>query len=130
MPPEQGAWSDEHIDQMLGNLLRIGVILASVVVLGGGVVYLWRHGAEPAVDYRDFQGPQPAFSNSVSGIWASLSVPRWSGFIQLGVLMLIATPVARVVFSLVTFAWQRDWIYVTVTLIVLAVLLYSLFAGQ
>ena len=50
--------------------------------------------------------------------------------IQLGLLVLIATPIARVAFSLVAFALQRDRIYVIVTLIVLAVLLYSLTGGH
>ena len=49
--------------------------------------------------------------------------------IQLGLLLLIATPVARVVFSVYAFARQRDWVYVVVTLIVLGVLLYSLLSG-
>ena len=49
------------------------------------------------------------------------------GIIQLGLLLLIATPVARVVFSVIGFVRQRDFVYVVLTLIVLAVLLYSLF---
>jgi uncharacterized membrane protein len=42
---------------------------------------------------------------------------------------LVATPVARVLFSLVGFAIQRDRTYVAVTLIVLAVLIYGLSGG-
>ena len=48
------------------------------------------------------------------------------GLIQFGLLLLIAVPVARVAFSVVAFALQRDRTYVVVTLIVLAVLLYGL----
>jgi uncharacterized membrane protein len=131
MKPAQPAWSDERIDQLLGNLLRTGVILASSVVLVAGIIYLWRHGGEPlhveGIDYRKWQEAQPPFSNSLSEIWAALFVPRFAAYIQLGVLLLIATPVVRVVFSLVTFAIQRDRVYVSVTLFVLVVLLYSLF---
>ena len=50
------------------------------------------------------------------------------GIIQLGILLLIATPVARVVFSVFAFSIQRDWLYTLVTLIVLAVLVFSLAA--
>jgi len=50
--------------------------------------------------------------------------------IQLGLLLLIATPVARVAFSVVAFAMQRDRLYVAVALIVLAVLMYSLMGGR
>jgi uncharacterized membrane protein len=50
--------------------------------------------------------------------------------IQLGILLLIATPVARVAFALVAFAIERDRLYVAVSLIVLAVLLFSFFHLQ
>jgi len=53
-----------------------------------------------------------------------------AGIIQLGLLLLIATPVARVVFSIVVFALQRDWLYVGITLAVLAVLAYGLAAAR
>jgi uncharacterized membrane protein len=49
---------------------------------------------------------------------------------QLGLFLLIATPVARVVFSLLAFAIQRDHLYVGITLVVLAVLTFSLTGGQ
>ncbi len=125
MPPDKApAWSDERIDQVIGNLLRAGVILATVIVFIGGIVYLMRHGGEH-VDYREFRR-DPDYS-SVSAIFSELAMPRWRAVIQLGILVLLATPVARVVFSVFAFAVQRDWLYVTVTLIVLAVLLYSLF---
>ena len=61
---------------------------------------------------------------------ANCTTTRGRGLIQLGVLLLIATPVARVVFSAWAFARQRDWTYVLVTLFVLAVLLFGLFYGQ
>jgi uncharacterized membrane protein len=44
----------------------------------------------------------------------------------LGLLLLIATPVARVAFSVIGFALEKDWMYVVITLIVLALLIYSL----
>jgi uncharacterized membrane protein len=56
--------------------------------------------------------------------------PHAAAVIQLGLLLLVATPVARVIFSVFAFAWERDWLYVLLTLIVLAVLLYSLFAAH
>jgi uncharacterized membrane protein len=49
--------------------------------------------------------------------------------IQLGLLLLVAAPVTRVIFSVATFALQRDWTYVVITLIVLAALGYSLLGG-
>jgi uncharacterized membrane protein len=52
-----------------------------------------------------------------------------TGILQLGLLLLIATPIARVVFSVFAFALEGDRMYVTFTLIVLSVLLYSLFGS-
>jgi uncharacterized membrane protein len=121
-------WTDHQVDQSLGNLLRAGVVLAAVTVLGGGVLYLARHGTEPT-DYRDFQG-EPADLCSPIGIVADALALQGRGLIQLGLLLLIATPVARVAFSVFAFARQRDAIYIAATLIVLALLLYSLFSAH
>ena len=118
-------WSDERVEQALGNLLRAGVIAAATLVLAGGVYYLVRHGGEVA-DHRVFRG-EPAELRHPSGILESALELRGRGLIQLGLLLLIATPVARVAFSVFAFAVQRDRLYVVLTLIVLAVLLYSLF---
>jgi uncharacterized membrane protein len=123
--PPNTSWSDERIDQIIGNLLRTGVILATVVVTAGGILYLFRHGTE-LPEYRKFQAAEPALSTA-SGIIHLVLHNRSRGVIQIGILLLIATPVARVAFSAVAFALQRDWTYVTVTLLVLAVLLFSLF---
>jgi uncharacterized membrane protein len=119
------SWSDERIDQALGNLLRTGVLLAAAVVLVGGAYYLFRHGGEVA-DYGVFQGEPPELRHP-SGILESALAWRGRGLIQLGLLLLIATPVARVAFSVFAFAVQRDRLYVVLTLIVLGVLVYSLF---
>ncbi|MBY0525650.1 MAG: DUF1634 domain-containing protein [Gemmataceae bacterium] len=121
------AATDQRMDQVLGNLLRVGVILASVVVSIGGAMYLVRYGSDHR-ELTEFHGERPGLTNVVGIIEEALALRR-AGVIQLGILLLIATPIARVVFSVVAFAVQRDWTYVIVTLIVLAVLLFSLFQG-
>ena len=55
---------------------------------------------------------------------------RGQGLIQLGALLLIATPIARVAFSVYVFARQRDRLYIVVTLIVLILLLGSFLGGR
>jgi uncharacterized membrane protein len=96
-----------------------------VFVLAGGAVYLARH-RTPATDYRVFQG-EPEELRTVPGIIHEALALRGRGLIQFGLLILIATPIARVAFSVVAFLYQRDWTYVVVTLIVLGLLVYSLF---
>jgi len=119
---------DERIEYTLGNLLRAGVVLSALVVLAGGVVYLVRHGGEPT-DHRVFHG-EPVELRTVRGIVGESLSLSGRGLIQLGLLLLIATPVVRVLFSVFAFARQRDYIYVALTLIVLAVLLYGLLIEQ
>jgi uncharacterized membrane protein len=117
-------WSDERVEEAMGSLLRVGVILAATVVLVGGIVYLIRYGAT-SPDYRVFRG-EPADLRSVSGILSDVTDLHSRGLIQLGLLLLVATPVARVAFSVFAFARQHDFTYVVLTLLVLALLLYSL----
>src|SRR5262249_20139888 len=105
--------------------LRIGVLLSAAVVTIGGVVYVGRHATEPA-GHHTFRG-EPQDLRTVSGIVDDALALRGRGLIQLGLLLLIATPVARVAFSLLAFAIERDWVYLVVTAVVLVVLLYSLF---
>jgi uncharacterized membrane protein len=116
------------VEQWLGNLLRAGVILAAAVVLVGAAVYLSRHGREQR-GFRIFHG-EPSELRSPAGIVHEALTGRGRAIIQLGLLLLVATPVARVLFSALAFARQRDWTYVVLTLVVLAVLLYSLFLGE
>ena len=117
-------WRDRRIEIILGNLLRIGVLVSAAVVLLGASIYLSRHAHEPA-DYRVFRG-EPSEYRTIRGVIQSVIVGGGRGLIQLGLLLLIATPIARVAFSVVGFAIERDRLYVAFTLIVLAVLLYSL----
>jgi len=118
-------WRDRRIEIILGNLLRTGVLVSAAVVLLGASIYLSRHAHEPA-DYRVFRG-EPSEYRTIRGVIQSVIVGRGrgQGLIQLGLLLLIATPIARVAFSVAGFAIERDRLYVVFTLIVLAVLLYS-----
>jgi uncharacterized membrane protein len=127
MSSSERTWTEQQLENIVGNLLRIGVTLAAVVVFGGGALYLIRHGMT-SPDYRVFHG-EPADLRSVSGVVTEALSLQGRGIIQLGLLLLMATPIARVAFSIFAFAQQRDLTYVIVTLIVLAVLLYSLVGG-
>jgi len=118
------AWTDRQMDVIIGNLLRSGVVLSALIVLFGAVIYLLRHGHSPT-EYRVFRG-EPTDLRSVRGILRDALALRGRGIIQLGLLFLIATPVARVAFSIFGFAEERDRMYVVVASLELLVLLYSL----
>jgi uncharacterized membrane protein len=122
-PFQPQPWRDRRIEIILGNLLRTGVLISAAVVLLGACIYLSRHAHEPA-DYRVFRG-EPSEYRSIRGVIQSVISGEGRGLIQLGLLLLIATPIARVAFSVVGFAIERDRLYVAFTLLVLAILLYS-----
>jgi uncharacterized membrane protein len=130
--PQAHGWTDERLDQLLGNLLRFGVLLAALVVSVGGIVYLAQRGGQPMPDYGKFGGEpvesleKPVELRSLAGIWEAVWSGESRGIIQLGIILLIGTPIARVVFSIFAFAMQRDTLYVVVTVVVLVILLYSL----
>ena len=118
------SWNDYRIEVIIGVLLRTGVLIAAAVVLTGAGIYLVRHGSEP-VDFRIFRAATPQL-RTFSGIVAGSIHGSGKSIIQLGLLLLIATPVARVAFSAIAFWLERDYLYVGLTLAVLAVLAYSL----
>src|SRR5271157_3498899 len=122
--PQAQPWDDHWIEVILGNLLRTGVLISAAVVLWGASIYLFRHAHEPA-DYRIFRG-EPSEFRTIPGVIRSVMNGQGRGWIQLGLLLLIATPIARVASSIVGFALERDRLYVAFTLIVFVILLYSL----
>jgi uncharacterized membrane protein len=120
--------SDERVEQVIGNLLRLGVIVSALMVACGGVLYLMQAGGQPKPQLHEFHVQPEQLRNPLDILRQALALDPL-GLIMLGLLMLIATPVARVIFSVIAFALQRDYLYVVFTLIVLAVLMYSLFSG-
>jgi uncharacterized membrane protein len=113
-----------RVERAVGNLLRAGVLLAAAVVAAGGILYLVRHGGT-VPDYRVFRG-EPINLRSLSGILHTSLTESGRGIIQLGLLILVATPVARVAFTAIAFAVERDRTYVLVALLVLALLFKGL----
>jgi uncharacterized membrane protein len=122
---KSGTWNDLKIEIIIGTLLRTGVIIAAAVVLVGGVLYLKRY--DRAIpNYTTFHG-EPEGLKSLKDIFYGAIALDPRAIIQFGLLLLIATPVARVLFSAIAFAIEHDYMYVTITLVVLGILLYSLF---
>lgn len=118
------SWTDEKTEQIIGNLLRTGVLLSAFVVLVGGIYYLAQYGGAHR-DYHEFHG-QPQYLSSVSGVISSAVKLDCRGIIQFGLLLLVLTPIARVFFSAISFGLEGDRTYVGVSLLVLAVLIYGL----
>ena len=121
-------WSDHEVEQVIGRLLQLGVALATVVVVLGAALVLMRHWAAP-VDYAVFRGAESPL-RSVGAVLHGVTRRDPAAIVQLGLVLLIATPVARVALTLVAFAAQRDRLYVLLTTVVLLLLLYGLLWGR
>src|SRR5579871_2808303 len=126
--PAPGGFNDQRIEIIIGTLLRTGVILAAAVVLSGAIMYLARYG-RVVPDYKSFHG-EPERLKSLPEIFHGAIALEPRDIILFGLLLLIATPIARVVFSAIAFAIERDYAYVVITLVVLGILCYSLFGSS
>ena len=120
-------WNDERVERILGTLLQTGVIISGIVVLIGGILYAVRYGRMP-VNYQNFD-PERASLRGLREVATDALHGDGRAIIQFGLLLLIATPVSRVLFSIIAFALEGDRLYVGLTLIVFVILLYSLFGG-
>ncbi len=116
--------TDQNAEQIIGQLLRAGVLLSAFVVLVGGALYLRENGRAHR-DFTVFHGVSLELK-SITDVANGAAHLHPEAVIQLGLLLLIATPIARVAFSIAAFALERDWLYVGLTVVVLSVLLYSL----
>ena len=126
--PANSEGHDYRVEQIIGRLLQLGVLLAALVVLIGGVALLVHSGGDVAA-FQTFRGESAAL-RSVTAIIGSAFHGDSRGIVQLGLLLLIATPVARVALTLGAFVIQRDRLYIVTTSIVLALLLYGLIWGR
>jgi uncharacterized membrane protein len=124
---EGPSFTDKEMEVEIGLMLRVGVSVSALVVFAGGVLYLLRQGALP--DYAHFHATADHL-RTIAGVARGVARFDAASLIQSGVLLLIATPVARVVFCVVGFARQRDRLYVAVSAVVLAILVYSLMSGN
>lgn len=116
--------TDERLEQTVATWLRAGVLLSAAVVSAGGI--WWLAGANPGqAAYHHFRDSPPEL-RQVLALVKAVAHPRPEVVIQLGLLLLILTPIVRVILALVAFALERDGTYVVITGIVLAVLFYSL----
>jgi uncharacterized membrane protein len=119
---------DLQLETAMGRMLRVGVTAAAIVVLTGGVLFFWQF-RDSVSNYQHFDGA-PQTSLSIAAILFGVRHLDSRSVISAGLLLLIATPVCRVISGVVGFALQRDRIYTIVSAIVLIVLLMSFFVRR
>lgn len=128
MKKVKGLLADHDIEVIVGTLLRYGVMTASIIVLLGGVYFLIQHGQSPVPSYHHFVGESIGYT-TFTGIVDGASALQAKAIVQLGVMVLIATPILRILFSLIGFTLEKDKLYIGITLLVLCVILLSTFGG-
>ena len=115
----------------ISSLLRAGVLLSiGVVVLG--LIFTFVHHPQyvtSKTDLGQLTNPSAIYPHTVRDVFTETRAHRGQAIVMLGLLLLIATPIARVAFSVIAFAVERDRVYVCITALVLALLLVSLVAG-
>ncbi|MDN3549820.1 DUF1634 domain-containing protein [Mucilaginibacter aquaedulcis] len=121
-------FKDTDMQAVIGWILRLGVLLSMSIIFIGGIIYLYRHGHIPA-DYHTFKGV-PDFVHNAPGIFNGVITFRGRAIIQAGIILLIATPILRVVFSAIGFILERDYLYTGITILVLLIITASMLSGH
>ena len=122
------SFKDKDMQLLLGQVLRAGTVVSVSVVFVGGVLFLERHGHTIA-DYRRFKG-SPDFVRNPSGILYGILAFKGQAIIQLGIALLIATPILRVIFSAIGFVLEKDYLYLGISLVVLSIIFFSALSGH
>lgn len=122
------SFKDTDMQVVIGWVLRIGVIVSISIVFFGGIIFLYRHGHEIA-DHKKFTGI-PDFIRTPGGIIDSIFAFRGQAIIQFGIILLIATPILRVIFSAIGFVLEKDRLYVFISLLVLLIIFISTLSGH
>jgi uncharacterized membrane protein len=123
-----GGFKDKDMQVIIGWILRAGVAISMLIVFIGGVFFVYRHGSS-IPDYHVFRGV-PWFIHDTGGIINATLNFRGQAIIQLGIILLIATPVIRVAFSAIGFIIEKDYLYTAITLIVLLIIVGSMLSGH
>jgi uncharacterized membrane protein len=119
----------EAMNEVIGNVLRAGVVASAAVILIGTILLVATSGfsgTSMALTYNPNQIPHGTFDVSIAGLVKGLIGFQPYSIIELGVIILLATPVSRVLISVLLFAAEGDRLYVYITAVVLALLLFSM----
>jgi uncharacterized membrane protein len=120
-------FKDTDIQSLIGQVLRIGMIASMSIVFFGGVLFIYRHG-HSIPDYKVFKGIPPFLQNTGSLLHAAFSF-KGQAIIQLGIILLVATPILRVIFSTIGFMLEKDYLYVGISSLVLLIIFASMMSG-
>lgn len=119
---------DKKLQLAMGNILRFGVLFSAAIVFIGGILYLLQTSGS-STHYKVFSGESKQLLG-LAQIADGVMHLHGASIIQLGVLLLIATPVARVAAAMIGFLIEKDYLYVAISLVVLAIIIGSILSGK
>lgn len=114
-----------QLELIVSYVLRWGVLLSFLIVLVGAILLFAEGGRSAQVRLSGAPNPQNPGTIFVQALQLQ---PR--AIIDVGLMLLIATPIIRVAVSVVGFLLEEDFVYTAATLFVLAMLLLSLVLGR
>lgn len=121
---------DSDIELAISKVLRYGVYLALFFAIIGGIVYVYRHGSEQVgTQYAHYVEKDEDFFDYVHNMFTGIFNGKGRDVITLGIIILLATPTVRILFSLLGYALEKDKMYMVITLIVLAIISVSVMGG-
>lgn len=115
------AFKDNNLQVVIGQLLRIGVIVSMAIVITGLMLFLAQYGRQ-IVNYQSFN-ESAVFD--LRDFYNRLCHFESTAIMDLGVMALIATPIARILFTFVGFWREKDRLYMLIAFLVLCVMLFS-----
>lgn len=121
-----------RVELLISALLRTGVVLSMVLIVGGTILSFLHHPAylSSSDEFARLTRPGAAFPHTLAEVADCVQHWRGKAIVAAGLLVLIATPVMRVAVSIFGFLYQKDHTFVVLTTIVLALLLLSFVLGR
>ena len=128
----RGRVRTRRVELAISTLLRVGVIASLSIIVAGTILSFVHHPTyvSSSAELARLTKPGAAFPHTLEQMLAELREGRGRAVVVLGLLVLIATPVARVAVSILGFVYQRDRAFVVFTTIVLTLLLLSFWLGR
>lgn len=122
----------ERVEKIISRVLFAGALAALTLIVAGTITSFTHH-----PDYATSPSALPKLTSpgentmqTILEVEAGILNLRGRAVVMAGLLLLILMPVVRVAVTIIVFAHQRDWIYVVLTTIVLALLIVSFLLGK
>jgi len=119
--------TENDFNRVIGLVLRFGVTIAFAVIALGSVLLF----AEGQTGYGSLGSAEQIYNSrfvpGAGSFLQGIATAKPFAIIDLGLILLFATPLARVAISIFLFAEEKRYIFVWITILVLSILLFSTF---